>query len=72
VVTVPSQGPDQYHICHDLMGRKANVTFGQLLHDNVNYQRQVVAEFGQKQKCRYVLPSKAVSFVLTEDLGAPR
>jgi hypothetical protein len=30
----------------------------------------VVTKFGRKRKRRYVLPSKAVNFVLTEDLGA--
>jgi hypothetical protein len=72
VIPLPSAGPDQYHICQDLMNRKADVTFGQLLHDNVNYQRQLIAEFGQKRKRRYVLPSKAVNFALIEDLGAPK
>jgi hypothetical protein len=48
MIPLPSKGPDQYHICRDLMDRKADVTFGQLLHDNVNYKRQVVAEFGRK------------------------
>ena len=72
IIPLPAKGPDQYNICKDLMDRKAEVTFGQLLHDNVNYQRQVVAEFGRKRKRRYVLPSKAVNFVLTEDLGAPK
>jgi hypothetical protein len=73
VIPLPSQGPDcQYHICQDLMSRKADVMFGQLLHDNVNYQRQVMAEFGWKQKRRYVLPSRAIYFVLTKDLGAPK
>jgi hypothetical protein len=58
VIPLPSAGPDLYNICQELMDRKADVTFGQLLHNNVNYQRLVVAEFGRKRKCRYKLSSK--------------
>jgi hypothetical protein len=72
IIPLSAKRPDQYNICQDLMDQKADVTFGQLLHDNVNYQQQVEAKFGRKGKQRYVLPSKAVNFVLTEDLGAPK
>jgi hypothetical protein len=38
IIPLPANGPDQYNIFQDLMDQKADVTFGQLLHDNVNYQ----------------------------------
>jgi hypothetical protein len=50
IIPLPAKGPDQYNICQYLRDGKADVTFGQLLHDNVNYQQQVEVEFGRKRK----------------------
>ena len=62
---------DEYDILGDIKSLKANVTIGQLLHDNVNYQK-VIREAWTKRRRRGVkLPSVATNFLQVEDHGAP-
>ena len=65
------QKVDQYDILQDIKNQKANVTIGQLLHDNVNYQKQVREGWITRRKKRFKLPPIAVNFTAIEDYGAP-
>ena len=62
---------DQYDILQDIKNQKANVTIGQLLHDNLNYQKQVREGWIKRRKKRFKLPPVAVNFMAIEDYGAP-
>ena len=63
--------PDDYDIIQDIKDQKANVTIGQLLHHNTNYQKLIQEEWTKKRKRRLKLPSVAVNFAETEDYRAP-
>ena len=63
---------DDYDIIQDIKHQKANVTIGQLLHDNANYQKLIREEWIKKRKRRFKLPSVAVNFSEVEDYGAPK
>ena len=62
---------DEYNILQDIKDQKANVTIGQLLHDNVNYQKLIRDAWTKRRKRRLKLPSVAVNFSQMEDYGAP-
>ena len=62
---------DQYDILQDIKNQKANVIIGQLLHDNLNYQKQVREGWIKRRKKRFKLPPVAVNFMAIEDYGAP-
>lgn len=61
---------DEYDILWDIKSRKVNVTIGQLLHDNVNYQKLICDAKTKKRKQRVKLPSMATNFLQIEDQGA--
>ena len=71
VIIEPEANPDDYDIIQDIKDQKANVTIGQLLHDNANYQKLIREEWTKKRKRRLKLPSVAVNFAEIEDYGAP-
>ena len=62
---------DEYDILQDIKNQKANVTIGQLLHDNLNYQKQVREGWIKRRKKRFRLPAVAIKFTAIEDYGAP-
>jgi hypothetical protein len=62
---------DEYDIIRDIKDQKANVTIGQLLHDNTNYQKQIREAWTRRRKKKFKLPSVAVNFSQPEDSGAP-
>ena len=62
---------DEYDIVQDIKNQQANATIGQLLHDNINYQKIIREAWSQKRKRRLKLPSVAVNFSQVEDYGAP-
>jgi hypothetical protein len=62
---------DEYDIIRDIKDQKANVTIGQLLHDNTNYQKLIWEAWTRRQKKKFKLPSVAVNFSQPEDSGAP-
>ena len=70
VIIVPEAKPDDYDIIQDIKDRKANVTIGQLLHDNTNYQKLIQEEWTKKRRRRLKLPSIAINFAEIEDYGA--
>ena len=63
--------PDDYDIIQDIKDQKVNVTIGQLLHDNANYQKLIQEEWTKRRKRRLKLPSVAVNFAEIEDYRAP-
>ena len=67
----PSIRVDEYDILQDIRQQKANVSIGQLLHDNANYQRQLKNSLSRPRKRTIKLPSVAVNFAEIEDFGAP-
>ena len=71
VIIEPEAKPNDYDIIQDIKDQKANVTIGQLLHDNANYQKLIREEWTKKRKRRLKLPSVAVNFAEIEDYGAP-
>ena len=71
VIIEPEVKPDDYNIIQDIKDQKANVTIGQLLHDNANYQKLIREEWTKKRKTRLKLPSVAVNFAEIEDYGTP-
>ena len=71
VIIEPDRKPDDYDIIQDIKDQKANVTIGQLLHDNTNYQKLIREEWMKRRKKRHKLPSMAVNFLEAEDYGAP-
>jgi hypothetical protein len=54
----------------DIKSQKANVTIGQLLRDNVNYQKVIREAWSKRRKKRTKLPSVATNFLQVEDQGA--
>src|SRR4029078_4166513 len=62
---------DEYDILQDIKEQKANVTIGQLLHDNANYQKQVKDALVRPRRKKICLPPIAVNFAQIEDFGAP-
>ena len=71
IIIEPERRPDDYNIVLDIKDQKANVTIGQLLHDNTNYQKLIREEWTKRRKKRHKLPSIAVNFSEVEDYGAP-
>ena len=69
VIIEPEIKPND--IIQDINNQKANVTIGQLLYDNTNYQKLIREEWTKKRKRRFKLPSVAVNFGEVEDYGAP-
>ena len=72
VIIEPEVKPDDYDIIQDIKDQKANVTIGQLLYVNANYQKLIREEWTKKRKRRLKLPSVAVNFAKIEDYGAPK
>ena len=70
VIIEPEVKLDDYDIIQDIKDKKANITIGQLLHDNVNYQKLIREEWTKKRKWRLKLPFVAVNFAEVEDYGA--
>jgi hypothetical protein len=62
---------DEYNIIADIKAQKANITFGQLFHDNVNYQKVIWDAWNRKRIRETKLPSVATNFLQVEDQGAP-
>ena len=62
---------DEYDILQDIKEQKANVTIGQLLHDNANYQKQLKSALVRPRRRTVRLPPVAVNFAEIEDFGAP-
>jgi hypothetical protein len=62
---------DEYDIIRDIKDQKANVTIGQLLHNNTNYQKLIREAWTRRRKKKFKLPSVAVNFSQPEDSGAP-
>ena len=62
---------DEYDILQDIKERKANVTIGQLLHDNTNYQKQLKGALIRPRRRAVRLPPVAINFLGVEDFGAP-
>ena len=62
---------DDYDIIQDIKDQKANVTIGQLLHDNANYQKLIWDAWTKRRKRRFKLPSVVVNFSQIEEYGAP-
>ena len=58
----PERKADEYDIIQDIKDQKANVTIGQLLHDNANYQKLIREAWIKRRKRRLKLPSVAVNF----------
>ena len=71
IIIKPERKPDDYDIIQDIKDQKANVTIGQLLHDNTNYQKLIREEWPKRRKKRHKLPFVAVNFSKIEDYGAP-
>jgi len=71
VIIPPAARVDEYDIIEDIKSQKANVTIGQLLHDNVNYQKVIREAWSKRRKRRTKLPSVATNFLQVEDQGAP-
>lgn len=71
VIIPPPIMVDEYDITKDIKSQKANVTIGQLLHDNVNYQKVIREAWSKRQKRRTKLPSVATNFLQVEDHRAP-
>ena len=55
---------DEYDILQDIKNLKANVTIGQLLHDNANYHKKVREAYIRPRRRRIRLPPVAGSCVL--------
>ena len=71
VIIPASLKVDEYDILADLHAQKANVTIGQLLHDNVNYQKVIRDAWIRRRARKTKLPSVATNFLQVEDQGAP-
>ena len=71
VVINPGLKVDEYDIVQDINQQLAKVTFGQLLHDNTNYQKLIREAWTPKRRRRLKLPSVAVNYTGAEDKGAP-
>jgi hypothetical protein len=62
---------DENDIIRDIKDQKANVTIGQLLHDNTNYQKLIREAWTRRRKKKFKLPSVAVNFSQPEDSDTP-
>jgi hypothetical protein len=62
---------DEYDIIRNIKDQKANVTIGQLLHDNTNYQKLIREAWTRRRKKKFNLPLVAVNFSQPEDSIAP-
>ena len=71
IIIKPERKPDDYDIIQDIKDQEANVTIGQLLHDNTNYQKRIREEWTKRRKKRHKLPSVAVNYSKIEDYRAP-
>ena len=71
VVIPASLHVDEYDIIEDIKSQKANVTIGQLLHDNINYQKVIRDAWRKRRRRKTKLPSVATNFLQVEDQGAP-
>jgi hypothetical protein len=71
VIINPDIGSHEYNIIQDIRNQKANVTIGQLLHDNTTYQKLIREAWTRRRKKRVKLPAVAVNFTQPEDAGAP-
>ena len=71
IIIEPERKLDDYDTIQDIKDQKANVTIGQLLYDNTNYQKLIQEEWTKRRKRRYKLPSVAINFSEVEDYGAP-
>ena len=71
VIINPDVNTHEYDIIQDIKDQKANVTIGQLVHDNVMYQKLIRDAWTRKRKKRVKLPAVAVNFSQSEDSGAP-
>ena len=67
----PERKVDDSIIIQDIKDQKANVTIGQLLHDNANYQKLIWDAWTKRRKRRFKLFSMAVIFLQVEDYQAP-
>ena len=54
---------NEYDIIRDIKDQKANVTIGQLLYDNTNYQKLIRDAWTKRRKQRFKLPSVAIKFL---------
>jgi hypothetical protein len=70
IKTNPDIQIDEYDIIRDIKDQKANITIGQLLHDNTNYQKLIQETWTRRRKKKFKLPSVAVNFSQPEDSGA--
>ena len=61
---------DEYNIIQDIKDQKANVTIGQFLHDNANYQKLIQDAWTKRREQRFKLPLVAVNFSQVKDYGA--
>jgi len=52
----------EYNILQNIKEQKANVTIGQLLHDNFHYQKLIQEAWTKRRKRRFKLPVVAVNF----------
>lgn len=71
VIIPASLKVDKYEIFADVKAQKANVTIGQLLHDNVNYQKVIRDACSKRRTRKTKLPSVATNFLQVEDQGTP-
>jgi hypothetical protein len=62
---------DEYDIIRDIKDQKANVTIGQLLHNNTNYQKLIQEAWTRRWKKKFKVPSVVVNFSQPEDSSAP-
>ena len=67
----PEKTVNQYDILQDIKDQRANVTIGQLLDDNANYQKLIRETWTKRRKRRFKLPAVAVNFASVEDYGPP-
>ena len=71
VVIPASLHVDEYDIIGDINSQKANVTIGQLLHNNINYQKVIRDARRKRRKRKTRLPSVATNFFQVQDQGTP-
>jgi hypothetical protein len=67
IKTNPDIRINEYDIIRDIKDQKANVTIGQLLHDNTNYEKLIREAWTRRRKKKFKLPSVAMNFSQPED-----
>jgi hypothetical protein len=67
----PELKMDEYDILQDVKNQEANITIGQLLHDNASYQKLIREAWTKRRKGRLKLPAVAVNFFQVDNFGAP-